>query len=92
MKKYFVSRGDFGNIYSLAYTETPNQEKAAESLGFSRITRKEAESLCREERQRRKYDEAFAYYADSYIYPIAVYEKDFEPSMMMYKGYLATFC
>ena len=44
MKKYFVQYyHDFGNTYNLAWAETPEQIKQAETNKWEQITRKEAE-------------------------------------------------
>lgn len=67
-KRYFVKRGNFGNIYSLFWTDSPEMETKLPD-GAERITRAEAIKLCRDERQRRKHDRAFAYYADAQVYP-----------------------
>ena len=46
-KKYFVRYySSFGNIYSLAYTETKEQEEKALMDGWEQITRKRAFNLC----------------------------------------------
>lgn len=67
MKKYYVDFGaeKFGNKYSLFYTLA--DESVPETA--ERITRKEAITYARAERQRRKDDPAFSSYADIYIYP-----------------------
>lgn len=64
MKKYFVSYGDFGNVYDLTYTEDGSNLE-----GWDRITRKEAEALARAETRRREHDPNFANYAPEYITP-----------------------
>ena len=69
-KHYWVRRGDFANQYTLGYTETAEQEEWAEQAGCERITRKEAEQLCRDERYRERHDSAFSGYADSVILPV----------------------
>jgi len=70
-KAYFIARGKFDNEYSLYYTETPEEEKQAEIDGCERITRKEAIAYCVAERRRRKNDPAFAYYANTHVWPYA---------------------
>lgn len=71
MKQYFVHYfRDFGNTYNLYYAECP-EDFAALPEGAERITRREAEQLCREENDRRKYEKSFSGYADSRIYPAA---------------------
>ena len=71
MRKYWVQYWrNFGNTYNLFYTENPEEESMLPG-NAERITRKEALKLAREESDRRKYDEAFAYNADSEIYPVS---------------------
>ena len=71
MKKYFKQNYlNFSNTYDLVYTETQEQEKQAITKGYVRITRKEAERLCRAEIDRRKEDPAFSGYASTEILPI----------------------
>lgn len=71
MKKFWKKNTlGFANTYALVYTETTNEEQQALSEGYDRITRKEAESLCRAERDRREHDEAFSGFADSVVLPI----------------------
>jgi hypothetical protein len=70
MKKYYVRYWkDFANTYSLFYTENSEQEKLLPE-NAERITRKEAEQLCRDENYRRKSDQAFSHFADNLIFPI----------------------
>lgn len=70
MRKYWVYYWqNFGNTYRLWYTENSDEEKLLPETA-ERITRKKALQLAREESDRQKFDEAFAYYADSEIYPI----------------------
>lgn len=71
MNKYFVKWGRAGNEYSLMYTQdgsTPD--------GYEQITREKAQYLARKEVRARKEDPAFAYRADTYIYPAEMTEKD----------------
>lgn len=71
MRKYWVDYWrNFGNTYRLWYTENSDEEKLLPETA-ERITRNKALQLAREESDRRKYDETFAYYADSEIYPIS---------------------
>ena len=70
--KYWIKRGDFANQYFLEYTRTPQQAIKAKEEGFEQITRKEAERLCRAERDRAKYDQAFSGYADDRIWPFGI--------------------
>lgn len=70
-KQYFVHYyRDFGNCYSLYYAECP-EDFAALPENAERITRREAEQLCRRENERRKYDQAFSGYASNVITPAA---------------------
>lgn len=70
-KQYFVHYyRDFGNCYCLLYAECP-EDFAALPDGAERITRREAEQLCRRENERRKYDQAFSGYASNVIAPAA---------------------
>lgn len=69
-KTYYIWNGDFGNVYNLYWAETAEQIKLAEKNGYTRITRSQAEKLCAEENNRRKYDGNFAYYADNLIFPV----------------------
>lgn len=72
MRKYWVQYWrNFGNTYNLFYTENPEEESMLPG-NAERITRKKALQLAREESDRRKYDEAFAYYAPETIVPINV--------------------
>ena len=64
MKKYFVQYGSFANQYKLRYTEDGSNPPC-----YERISRDEALYLCRAENRRRKYDRAFAGYADNTILP-----------------------
>lgn len=71
MKQFFVSYyRDFGNTYSLFYAECP-EDFAALPENAQKITRKEAEQLCREENERRRDDPDFSGRADNMIYPAA---------------------
>lgn len=64
MKKYYIVRGNYINVYSLYWVRrgetVPNGEE---------ITRAEAIQLYRAERKRRKTDPYFVGYADAYIMP-----------------------
>lgn len=75
MKKYFVHYyQDFCNTYNLYYTD----EKFPFELlpkGVEQITRKEAETLARMERSRRRWEPSSAYRAAANIYP-AGYDGD----------------
>lgn len=67
---YIVYWADFGNTYRLYHvtksTEAAFLQRCPEA---KRISRAEAIKLCRRERRARKENEAFAYYADTYIWP-----------------------
>ena len=68
MKKYYIVRGDFGNVYTLFWADGPEMT-AKLPEGAEQITRKKAEALCREEKDRCKYDPAFSGYASDTILP-----------------------
>lgn len=68
MKKYFVVREGFENVYSLHWADSPEMEKLLPE-GTERISRKEAERLAAEENYRRKHTPSSSGYADSAIYP-----------------------
>ena len=71
MRKYYkLNTMGFANTYDLVYTETDEQEQKAIAAGYERITRKEAEQLCRIEKDREQYDQAFSGYASTVILPI----------------------
>lgn len=72
---YIYYYKDFGNTYELYYAENLKEAQLAEEKGFSQIGRKEAERKCREEKDRRKHDPSFAYFASTTIMPIALIEK-----------------
>lgn len=82
MRKYYVNYmrhyRNYRNAYSLRYTETPEQDALAISQGYERITRRQAISLCRAERDRRKYDPSFSCYASDVISPVTPYDYDDE--------------
>lgn len=89
MRKYFVKYHGFANVYTLGYAETVEEENQATKRGFDRITRKEAESLCARENQRRKDNPAFSYFADNVILPIG-YDDDWRNDRnLMLRGYIA---
>lgn len=69
MRKYFVQYGNFGNTYSVCYTENYAEEAQAIERGMERISRKEAIELCARESARRKEDPAFSGYASDVILP-----------------------
>lgn len=90
-KQYYVWHGDFGNVYNLYWAETPEQIKLAEKNGYSRITRRQAEKLCAEENNRRKFDGNFSCYADNLIFPVDCdeYERDLLNNRSLYvDGYI----
>jgi len=78
MKHYLVNYWkDFGNTYTLAWTEAGSaEEQAAIENGWERITRKEAIRLCVEERERRRTDEAFSGYASEKVFPLSLIQND----------------
>ena len=69
MKRYYISYPrNFTNEYVLRSVEHgTKQEKFLIDRGWERITRKEAESLCARERDRRRYDRAMSGYAPATI-------------------------
>ena len=68
MKKYYIVRGNFANVYTLFWADSPEMKtKLPENA--EQIGRKEAENLCRTEKERSKYDTAFSGYASRTIYP-----------------------
>lgn len=70
-KMYWVMYHGFANYYELAWTDKGNADDcaAAQKAGFEPITRKEAITLARRERERAEYDAAFSGYADDHIWP-----------------------
>lgn len=68
MKKYYIVRGNFANIYSLFWAEGPEMEKLLPE-DAERISRKEAERLAAAENYRRKHTPSSSGYADIAIYP-----------------------
>ena len=68
MKKYYIVRGNFANVYTLFWADGPEM-KAKLPENAEQISRKEAENLCRAEKERRKYDFASSGYASSTIFP-----------------------
>jgi len=72
MKHYYIKYYRAGNEYDLCYTTNSEQDERAASAGYERITRKQAEDRARAERQRRKDDPAFAYFAPALIFPFEV--------------------
>ena len=69
MKHYFVKYGDFANSYHVCCCESTDAEVnvTLRNEGYERITRKEAEALCRRERERRRETPSCARYATAYI-------------------------
>ena len=92
MNKYYIKyTRDFANTYALVYTETATEEEKAAAEGYQRITRKEAERLCRAERYREQYDPSFAGYASDVILPYGypATERDWRnDSRMALRGYI----
>lgn len=90
-KQYYLWYGDFGNVYNLYWAETAEQIKLAKESGYTRITRRQAEKLCAEENNRRKYDGNFSGYADNLIFPVDCdeYERDLLNNRSLYvDGYI----
>lgn len=63
---YYIKYGNFGNVYNLYWA--PADFTPPET--WERISRKDAERYAAAERRRRKENPAFAYFADSYIWPV----------------------
>ena len=85
MKQYFVHYfRDCGNTYNLYYAECP-EDFAALPDGAERISRRLAEQLCREENDRRKWEESSSGYADSHIFPSA---GDYDADAAYKPGYI----
>lgn len=72
-KQYFIRRGNFGNVYDLAWADNKEDCRMLEEMGFERESRKHAEHNARMERWRRKYDQSCSGYADESIYPAKYY-------------------
>ena len=66
-KMYWVQYHGFANRYELAWTDNEVDRITAREQGFDHITRKEAVTLARRERERAEYDAAFSGYADDHI-------------------------
>lgn len=84
MRKYFVQYGNFGNTYSVCYTENEYEETQAIERGMERIPRKEAIELCTRESERRKENPAFSGYASDVILPFG-YDDDWRNDRNMEK-------
>lgn len=64
MRKYWIKyTRNFGNTYNLCWTDGNDLHENE----WERITRKEAETKAREERNRRKYDRSFSGFASACI-------------------------
>ena len=76
MKRYFVKYyADFANTYHVVYTVDKKQAAQALAAGYEQITRAHAEALCRAERDRVKYDTAFAGRASDVIAPFDLFDQ-----------------
>lgn len=65
-KAYYVNYyRDFSNTYHLCWAP----QGTALPDGWERITRREAENLCRREREARRYNSGFSGDADAHIFP-----------------------
>lgn len=69
MKKFYIAKGNFSNVYDLCYAETAEDAAQLEKAGWERISRKEAIAKCVEENNRRKYEKERSGYADNLILP-----------------------
>lgn len=92
MKKFFYKNtSGFANTYDLVYTETEKEEEKVIAEGYERITRKEAERLCRAERDREQYEPSNSGYASSVILPVwyPAAERDWQDdSRVVLNGYI----
>lgn len=77
MKKYYIVRGNFANVYTLFWADGPEMEKLLPE-GAERISRKEAERLAAAENYRRKHTPSSSGCADCAIYPAGTHW-DFSP-------------
>ena len=66
MKKYYVQRGPFANIFSLCYIEDGESHPGED---WERITRQEAEDMARTERWRAQTDPCSSGFGSETIYP-----------------------
>lgn len=87
-KRYFVKYGDFANTYSLAYTETDEEAERAREEGYLQISRRHAEQLCMNERNRARYNPSFSGYADDHIWPYGKYDELNMTGNFTYDGFL----
>ena len=87
-KSYYIHYyADFSNTYNLYWADSPEMVSTLPA-GAERISRDRAFSLCRSERERRKYNPSFSGYADRTILP-AGYDGDIvtDPNYIL-RGYI----
>ena len=70
----------FANTYNLCHAPVGEELPS----DWERITRKEAERLCAQERYARKHNQAFSGYGDSYIYPYDLTKEEVERGDVAY--------
>lgn len=70
MKKYWFKSHGFANSYDIVWTDNSLDAKDAEDWGYERISRKDMERMCANERYRRKVDQSCSGYAPAEVYPI----------------------
>lgn len=71
MKKYFIHyHQNFINVFALCSVEDSQDEMALHQLPgeWERITYEEAQNKIKNEKRRRKYNPAFAFYSDVQIF------------------------
>lgn len=88
MKHYYIARGNFSNVYSLFWAETPEQIAKVNCIDCERITRKEAEKMCAKENYRRKHDSGFAYFASAIIRPVDYFGDWMNDKNVFLNGYI----
>ena len=67
MKKYYVIRGEFANTYKVYSAENEETIARLSEAGAERITKKEADALCKAERDRRSWNGNYGYASDRII-------------------------
>lgn len=67
MKKYYVIRGEFANTYKVYSAENKETITRLLEAGAERITKKEADALCKAERDRRSWNGNYGYASDRII-------------------------
>lgn len=77
MKKYYIRRTDFYNAYALCWAD--DAHPVPKDAEWERITRREAEQLCRAESDRRMWEPSSAYYAPDVVRPWWLLSGDLVP-------------